>query len=1794
MDIIQGLIQPPKVQSVDETIPTLCDTLENATLLSDRRSAVLALKSFSRQYREYVVASGLKPLVQSLKRDSIDEDMVKAILETLLILFIRGEGDDDLTRNWISQQSRLQNGKYPSPLVMKQEELKPDQFSMWIADALTQNDECIHMIIGLLSSENFHIRLYIIQLLEAVVATRPSRARNAIISLPTGISSLVSLLDDIHEQIRDEAILLLMAVVNDSSHVQKVVAFENIFERLFVIIEEEGGLRGSLVVNDCLSLINNILKYNTSNQTLFLETGNIPKLLYLLNEPLSDKEEFFWNDQRVININTALDIVALMVEPGNTTTKMHQDTLVETNALMVVLRLSFYHNIPKNVRPIALLTAADMIKGNELAQSGFGNIDVPYFNPSLPTDNKNTGMKLVPVVNLLTHWALYANSVHTFPTRSAATALLKSYFEDNSVLQLSFIKNQITEYNNGSTFVDESDDTMNFKCNLFEVLLEYDPDIKLNPYKLYFATDLMMYFFQPDNPASSKIRELSRLIFSEEVSNKSLQGNKKLNIGQNADIGKSTNSKELKNYDEPSNSTNNNGNDSNTDKIDDEDDNDSDDDEKLDAIQTIGELLLTALNAEDIRIPITYLSMLIFWLYGDMEAVNCFLSNKSIIQSLLSFSYQLEGDDITLKCLVTILLGIAYEFSSKDSPFPRKSYFAFVTKTLGQDNYASRVRQFKEDSLYAKTSKEFDILKPLFDETGLPKIYFNTYFFELIDNNYYRIRTALAHSPDVEPFVELSFENFEQIQEECKALKQEINTLGAESQLTIEKLKNDLDALKESHENVTTDFETAKEEYLSVSDNYNKTQKELKDLTINLKVVSEAKENLEKINSQQSNKMERLNDELTQNKEKLSILHKTLDTLKKEKAKAEEGINKMGRELMSLTKEKDFLSNKEKELEKKMKKNSDTFMKEKSSLQQNLHEAGLKIKKLSENLESANKVIDELNSEKRNTDKNLEEWKARFQSHDALVPKLTEKLKSLANSFKDLQIQNEKITEELQASKNSHNTEVSTLTSQVALLNEKISTLISEKNVLNSQIIELEHSLSKSEILSKEALESSLVEKEANEKQILELTTSINELSADKKKNIETLDNLRTELSSCQEDSKTKDSTIINLNNTIKIAEDKLASSESRLEELIKQKGELAKQKDELAKQKDELHKLNVESKDELQKTNDKIAKLSGEHKELKLENTSLIKKSDDCKILHKTEVASLQEKIKSLDGELKRKDENFHESEEKLVHKNDIMKDKLSTQESLLKQLESDKESLKSNIESHLEKIEEQKQEILKLQDEYSSLESDSLNSSKEKENVTLLLDEANNKNENLKSELEKARADLIDLKSNLDETNLNSQRISEEKENLSKKIKKFEDEILSIKKERETSKQKTQEQIMELQKSIKSRNEEFERERKLLNEGSNTATKEYSAKVSELEDKLDALKAEYSLEKDKLVTNSDSLRESNERLEDQLEEKSNELHLAKEDAKIQNEKIKNIELKLKTQANSNESKLKDYMGNIDSLKKELLGKEKALGILQSQLESQLSVVSEKDTEIADIRKQLKNSNIKLNEKEVSEKLAKSAAEDLAAIKESELSKIKEDMKTLRSDYDGKIKVITSLELKLSEFKTLSEDYSSLKDKLGNLENDLKDSKASFQEKKTEAAEYKQTVENLAKEKEKLTNDLSNLTERVNSCETAIQLKDKEAIEAKNRHEELAVSKDEELIQLRKEIEELKASNSKLHAQANDKSEVDELMILVNDLDEKNTKYLAKLEELGITLSSDEEDTDDEEEEDASGDESN
>ena len=73
--------QPAK-QSVSETITVLSGRLGSATLLEDRRAAILGLRSFAKDYPASVSSGALRSLIGTLDKDGEDVDTVKVVLET--------------------------------------------------------------------------------------------------------------------------------------------------------------------------------------------------------------------------------------------------------------------------------------------------------------------------------------------------------------------------------------------------------------------------------------------------------------------------------------------------------------------------------------------------------------------------------------------------------------------------------------------------------------------------------------------------------------------------------------------------------------------------------------------------------------------------------------------------------------------------------------------------------------------------------------------------------------------------------------------------------------------------------------------------------------------------------------------------------------------------------------------------------------------------------------------------------------------------------------------------------------------------------------------------------------------------------------------------------------------------------------------------------------------------------------------------------------------------------------------------------------------------------------------------------------------------------------------------------------------------------------------------------------------------------------------------------------------------------------------------------------------------------
>jgi hypothetical protein len=152
-----------------------------------------------------------------------------------------------------------------------------------------------------------------------------------------------------------EALVLLIALTPSSAELQKLVAFENAFERIFSLIEAEGSVsQGSEVVEDCLSLLANLLRLNISNQSYFREAGCVKKLaaLFADSTKTQDAEEDIppWTlARRDKNLWGLLAIIQLFLVRGGISTPVNQMAFWQTGVMEQVLRIAFSKDFDVNI-----------------------------------------------------------------------------------------------------------------------------------------------------------------------------------------------------------------------------------------------------------------------------------------------------------------------------------------------------------------------------------------------------------------------------------------------------------------------------------------------------------------------------------------------------------------------------------------------------------------------------------------------------------------------------------------------------------------------------------------------------------------------------------------------------------------------------------------------------------------------------------------------------------------------------------------------------------------------------------------------------------------------------------------------------------------------------------------------------------------------------------------------------------------------------------------------------------------------------------------------------------------------------------------------------------------------------------------------------------------------------------------------------------------------------------------------------------------------------------------------------
>lgn len=172
--------------------------------------------------------------------------------------------------------------------------------------------------------------------------------------------------------------------------------------------------------------------------------------------------------------------------------------------------------------------------------------------------------------------------------------------------------------------------------------------------------------------------------------------------------------------------------------------------EVITCVQAITGSLITGIQrGDDERISIGYLMLLCGWLFEDPDGVNDFLGEGSSIQTLLQETRHRPASNVLVPGLCTILLGIIYEFSSKDSPISRQTIHKLLLEQLGRDLYIDKITRFRECPLV----RDFEVLPqtaigPI--DGGLPDIYFDRTFVEFLKDNFSRLIRAIDREPGLE------------------------------------------------------------------------------------------------------------------------------------------------------------------------------------------------------------------------------------------------------------------------------------------------------------------------------------------------------------------------------------------------------------------------------------------------------------------------------------------------------------------------------------------------------------------------------------------------------------------------------------------------------------------------------------------------------------------------------------------------------------------------------------------------------------------------------------------------------------------------------------------------------------------------------------------------------------------------------------------------------------------------------------------------------------------------------------
>ncbi|KAK7057792.1 p115 like vesicle tethering protein [Favolaschia claudopus] len=703
-------------QTATDTISRLADRLSPATLLADRRAAVQSLKGLARDWKQDVGERALPGLLEVVANDAeVDADIGKAALETLNILC---------------------DGEEAKELGFKH------------TDFVLATDKTVQTLFALMKDENFYTRFAGLQFISTLLGNRRQVVQGYFLKAAGGSASVMAVLEDKREIIRNEAVTMVQALISQSADIQKVLAFEGAFEKLFNTVMQEGGVEGGAVTMEALACVDGLLRFNSSNQSYFRETPLPPVLCSLLlfpsNLPLHEAapQEFalqFWDDQKVSNASLVVGIMGMLIgsSKGNST----QEVSAFTRCLVEIALASNFPT-PLKTQALRLLPTNLNFPLSELVLTPY--CPVPDTNGE-EWDRLEPASALDALVELALHGEYNGADSEKrlkegLELRTAAVAVFENFVRQDEV-RLAILHGMLPAEDANPSEAPPITPLLHCLASPPSSSSTLEPAVVTST---HIATLLFAHILR----SSPRAKDLARNITPPSLQSADTSGG---NFFVPADGAPPP---------EPEPPAE-----------------DDDDDPPQALLQILSEnLSLSSLSRsradtseresrEWDRLVVAYLCLLVQWLWEDPGAVREFL-NAGGLSVLVEAINQTSEVDSIVPGLCAFLLGVCYEFNREPGEITRATIHPILNR-LGVETLIGRMSRLREDERFKNVGPDAVVLpypgahSQLQHGVGVVgmkgsesekeregEIWFDWAFVDFWKSNYYTVQRALSTEPD--------------------------------------------------------------------------------------------------------------------------------------------------------------------------------------------------------------------------------------------------------------------------------------------------------------------------------------------------------------------------------------------------------------------------------------------------------------------------------------------------------------------------------------------------------------------------------------------------------------------------------------------------------------------------------------------------------------------------------------------------------------------------------------------------------------------------------------------------------------------------------------------------------------------------------------------------------------------------------------------------------------------------------------------------------------------------------------